>query len=304
MDLIDISKYINNWIMKKFLILALLAFCQLVGAQNLYVYNVIGKASWLVGTAWKPLTKRTALKQTDKVRVEANSSLSIIDKQNNKVYAFKQTQGAQVVGALVQQVSGNSSSLSSKFFSHAVASLFGGSSDKVSHNAAGCTYRGVSVEGDIARTLVYKEKNSSLVQINNAQTDYSVTFDLIDPALDSAISSPVYIGREVFFRIHNNSKKDLYVNIIDVDDDGKLSDCLPVDDGLTMSHLLIPAESVIDLSNYPVTFVAPQGTDHLILVAYDEPFDVRVVNSTLLTPGLKPVSSTVVGLYNRMVEVR
>ena len=71
--------------MKKFLILALLAFCQLVGAQNLYVYNVIGKASWLVGTAWKPLTKRTALKQTDKVRVEANSSLSIIDKQNNKV---------------------------------------------------------------------------------------------------------------------------------------------------------------------------------------------------------------------------
>ena len=53
-------------------------------------------------------------KQTDKVRVEANSSLSIIDKQNNKVYAFKQTQGAQVVGALVQQVSGNSSSLSSR----------------------------------------------------------------------------------------------------------------------------------------------------------------------------------------------
>ena len=100
----------------------------------------------------------------------------------------------------------------------------------------------------------------------------------------------------VFFRIYNNSKKDLYVNIIDVDDDGKLSDCLPVDDGLTMSHLLIPAESVIDLSNYPVTLWLPQGTDHLILVAYDEPFDVRVVNSTLLTPGLKPVSSTVVGL--------
>ena len=45
----------------------------------------------------------------------------------------------------------------------------------------GAPIRGVSVEGDIARTLVYKEKNSSLVQINNAQTDYGVTFDLIDP---------------------------------------------------------------------------------------------------------------------------
>ncbi|MCQ2191514.1 MAG: copper chaperone PCu(A)C [Paludibacteraceae bacterium] len=287
--------------MKKWIIAALLCLCEMAGAQNLIVYNVTGSAEKLDGSNWKALTRRETLKETDVVRVGKNSALSILDKGSSKVYALKQGE-AQKVGDLIGDIRSNQNSASGKYFDHMVGSLFNGSSSTVSHNAGGCSYRGAAIENDMARTIAFKQANNSLVKISNGTSDYNVRFDVIDRNADTTLSK-VFIGKEAYFRITNNSEVDLYVNIIDVNAEGELYDCMPVDEGMTLSHLLIPAKSTIDLKDYPIAFSEPVGTDHLLLLAYPEPFDLRVVNKVLLTPGLSAAKSCKLGIYNKSVNI-
>lgn len=288
--------------MKKAILALMLGLTQAVMAQDLFVYNVTGTAERMEAGAWKPLTRRASLNDNDQVRVGKNSALSVLDRKNNKVYAIKESD-AKKLQELIAGVSNNDKSMSAKFASHAVKSLFDGSSSTVSHNAAGCTYRGASIENDIAKTLLFKEKNTSLVQISNTQTDYGVSFDLIDRYSGQVLPQQVGIDKEAYFRIKNNSTTDLYVNIVDINAKGELFDCLPADEAMTLSHLLIPANSTIDLKDFPISFTAPQGTDHLLLIAYEEPFDIREVNKVLLTPGVSPSASTTIGLYNMQVKI-
>lgn len=287
--------------MKKYIIAALLCLCELAGAQNLIVFNVTGTAEKQEGGAWKRLSRREVLNDNDIVRVGNNSALSILDKGNNKVYAMKET-NAEKVSALIAGIQNNSSSSSGKYFNHMVSSLVNGSSSTVSHNAAGCTYRGATIENDIARTLAFKQGNNSLVSISNGTSDYSVRFDIMDRKADTTLNN-VFIGKEAYFRITNNSNNDLYVNIIDINAEGELYDCLPIDEGMTQSHLLIPAQSVVDLKDYPISFAEPAGTDNLMLLALPEPFDLRVVNKVLQSPGLTAAKSCSLGVYNKRVKI-
>ena len=288
--------------MKKIILGLTLCLCQISMAENLQVFNVIGKAEVQDGNAWKPLSRRAVLKNSDVVRIDKNSSLSVLDKEKSKVYALKQSDAANV-GQLIAGVANNGSNGTSKIFNHMVKSLTDGSSSQTSHNAAGCSYRGASVENDIARTLAFKQKNTSLVQINNATTDYGVKFELVDRKTDQVLPGQLYIGKEAYFRITNSSDRDLYVNVLDVNPQGELYDCLPVDEGMTMSHLLIPAGSTVDLKDHAIEFAEPAGTDHLILIAYPEPFDLRVVNKDLLKSGLTASPSCQIGVYNRAVNI-
>ena len=50
-----------------------------------------------------------------------------------------------------------------------------------------------------------------------------------------------------------------------------------MDEHHTMTHLYIPANSVIRLKDYPVEFYEPLGVDTLVLVAYHKPFDIANV---------------------------
>lgn len=287
--------------MKKYIMAALLALCEVAGAQNLIVYNVTGSAEKQEGAAWKALTRRQVLQEGDVVRVGENSALSILDKGTSKVYALKQG-SAQKVAALIAGIKENQNSASGKYFDHMVGSLFNGNSSATSHNAAGCSYRGASIENDMARTLAFKQANNALAGISNATTDYQVNFDVIDRQSGSIIKD-AYIGKEAFFRVTNSSEVDLYVNIIDVNQEGELYDCLPIDEGMTASHLLIPAQSTVDLRDYPIAFSEPAGTDHLLLLAYPEPFDLRIVNKVLLTPGLSAHKSCKVGVCNKQMKI-
>ena len=125
----------------------------------------------------------------------------------------------------------------------------------------------------------------------------------MDRKADTVLNGKVYIGKEAYFRVSNTSNVDLYVNIIDINAEGELYDCMPVDEGMTLSHLLIPANSTIDLKDYPISFAEPAGTDHLLLLAYPEPFDLRVVNKVLKTPGLTAAKSCQLGIYNKSVNI-
>lgn len=122
--------------------------------------------------------KRNPLQLNDVVRVGNNSALSFIDRKAEKIYSISQNNG-QKVSELIANYKGKQS-YAANFVSHASKSLFNGGSDRISHEAAGCTYRGDIVENDIAKAILAKHKGNELGSMNNANTDYAISFSILD----------------------------------------------------------------------------------------------------------------------------
>lgn len=289
---------------KCFLIALLSMLVSFVCAQDIYVYSIIGQAEKQENGKWVALQKRNPLQLTDMIRVGNNSALSFIDRKAEKIYSISQNDGQKVSDLIANYKS--KQTYAANFVSHASKSLFNGGSDRISHEAAGCTYRGDVVENDIAKAILAKHKGSPLGSMNNASTDYAISFSILDRRTRAELEGVVALDSQAVFRIKNNSETALYVNILDINKDGEKYDCLPIDDATTMSHLLIPGNCTIDLTTYPVEFSEPVGTDNLILIATEVPYDLRQVMKYFDKADPKQVSNSTypVGVYCKKIEVK
>ncbi|MCR5497401.1 MAG: hypothetical protein K6F48_06140 [Paludibacteraceae bacterium] len=289
---------------KSFLIALLSMLVSLVCAQDIYVYSVIGKAEKQANGKWVALQKRDPLQLTDMIRVDNNSALSFIDRKAEKIYSISQNNGQKVSELIANYKS--KQSYASNFVSHASKSLFNGGSDRISHEAAGCTYRGDIIENDIAKAILAKHNGSPLGSMNNAKTDYAISFSILDRRTKAELEGVVALDSQAVFRIKNSSDTPLYVNILDINKNGEKYDCLPIDDATTMSHLLIPGNCTIDLTTYPVEFSEPVGIDNLILIATEVPYDLRQVMKYFDKADASKVQSSnyPVGVYCKKIEVK
>ncbi len=289
---------------KCFLIALLSMLVSLVCAQDIYVYSVIGKAEKQANGKWVALQKRDPLLLTDMIRVDNNSALSFIDRKAEKIYSISQNNGQKVSELIANYKS--KQSYASNFVSHASKSLFNGGSDRISHEAAGCTYRGDIIENDIAKAILAKHNGSPLGSMNNAKTDYAISFSILDRRTKAELEGVVALDSQAVFRIKNSSDTPLYVNILDINKNGEKYDCLPIDDATTMSHLLIPGNCTIDLTTYPVEFSEPVGIDNLILIATEVPYDLRQVMKYFDKADASKVQSSnyPVGVYCKKIEVK
>ena len=289
--------------MKKIVITFMLSLlCYVVSAQSLYVYSIIGKAEVLQGNDWVKLEKRAKLSSKDNIRVGENSALSLLDRDAEKIYSIPETTGD--VSKIIESLKDKQQNVSSQFFQHAMRSMFNGGSDKISHSAAGCTYRGDEVEFDISRSIQQKLNGAKMDEISNEKTDYSISFEVIKRNTKEKVEGNANIGEQSFFRIKNNSNKPMYVNILDIDAQGKRVVCLPMDDAQTMAHLLIPANCTIDLTDYSTEFTESKGTDCMILVAAENPFDLRMVSNKIDESDNKNATKHFpVGIYKKKTTV-
>lgn len=291
--------------MKRMFLMAVLSMLVgLLSAQDIYVYSVIGQAERQENGKWVALQKRNALKMDDVVRVADNSALSIIDRKAEKIYSISQT-SSKKVSELIANYKGKQS-YAANFVSHASKSLFNGGTDKISNDAAGCTYRGDIIENDIAKALIAKAKGVSMSNFNNATTDYQISFEILDRESKQPLGNEVVIDKQAIFRIKNMSDVPLYVNILDINQLNEKYVCLPIDDATTMSHLLIPANCTIDLVAYPIEFAEPKGVDNLMLIATEVPYDLRQVKKYLekVDPASVKSSSYPVGVYSKNITVK
>ena len=289
---------------KSFLIALLSMLVSFVCAQDIYVYSIIGKAEKQANGKWVALQKRDPLLLTDMIRVDNNSALSFIDRKAEKIYSISQNNGQKVSELIANYKS--KQSYASNFVSHASKSLFNGGSDRISHEAAGCTYRGDIIENDIAKAILAKHNGSPLGSMNNAKTDYAISFSILDRRTKAELEGVVALDSQAVFRIKNSSDTPLYVNILDINKNGEKYDCLPIDDATTMSHLLIPGNCTIDLTTYPVEFSEPVGIDNLILIATEVPYDLRQVMKYFDKADASKVQSSnyPVGGYCKKIEVK
>lgn len=278
-------------------------FCCLLYAQEIYVYSSTGVAEVQKGNEWSRLKKRDVLSANDVVRIGQNSSLTLLDKKAEKIYAIPQS-AAKKLSQLLDELKGKQQNVTAQFFNHAMKSMFNGGADRITHEAAGCTYRGDIVENDIAKSLFAKMNGNSLKGATNQKTDYAITFELVERGGEKGIQNEAKIGGQAIFRVKNGSDKPMYVNVLDMDSSGETYVCLPMDDAQTMSHLLIPAESTIDLVDFPIEFTEPAGQERMVLIATEEPYDLRIVNKYLKENRIKQASSYPVGLYVKSLDVK
>lgn len=277
----------------------------MLSAQDMYVYSVIGQAEKQVNGEWQLLQKRDKLSGSDIVRVSDNSALSVLDRTAEKLYSFSQT-NSKKLSELIANYKGKQN-YSANFVAHASKSLFNGGSDRISNDAAGCTYRGDIIENDIAKALIYKAQGVSFNDFNNAKTDYAISFDILDRNTLQPVEGSIKANSQAIVRIKNKSDMALYVNILDFDQtSNEKAVCLPIDDATTLSHLLIPAHCTIDLTTFPIGFYEPKGLNNLVLVAAEVPYDLRQVSKYLDKADVKNIQASKypVGVYAKDIIIK
>jgi hypothetical protein len=229
-------------------------------AQRFQVASFNGEVSRLQKGAHIPLSIRETVQGADSVSIGEGAFLSVIDKNAGKLYALK-SQKSEPLATIVKN---QQQSTMSKFVSRFVQALMRGDTEKISHTAH-VIYKDVSYDKQVYAALSKSDYRSV----------YPLSMRLIDAETGREITGKAAIGRKFFFRITNDAPHPVFVNVLDISSDGSMYDCFPIDEGGTMLHLLMPAQSVREFRDYPMEFSEPAGNDRLLLIACEQPFDLR-----------------------------
>lgn len=269
-------------------LLTILMVCMVFGvmAQEYKILSVIGDVQLRKGNVYVPAARRVALATGDYLKLGDNSAVSILNEKDKKVYSYGKP-GVVLVGDVVQV----KTSALKRYFDHFVSSLRSGDTDDIRFEA-NVVYRATNADDDIYYALVNEHRASDLV----------VSMRLVDRD-GRVVGETMQIGDRFVFRVTNHTAQPLFVNVLSVDSDGVWFDCLPIDKGGTMSHLLIPAESTVDLTDYVMEITEPKGYNRFTLVAYDVPFDLRRVIKMYHDGQPVAVPQTKVGTYHKTVTI-
>lgn len=244
------------------IVLALMLTGIRVSAQELQVFSINGSAERLDGKVWKPLVKGQPLRGNDHVRTSHHGSLTILDNERRKVYAVQSERGG-TVEALVGTQRAHAKSMTAEAFAEVKNAMFSKQDDRYS-TRGGVTYRGGNTDEMLAAWLNTNVNSSFSIQ----HSAYSLALHAMNPATHKAVSS-IEVGETVELMVTNSSDAALYVGIIDIDAEGMWNAVVD------FCELLPPHTAVV--LPYPVEFFEPRGTDHLLLLAYPELFDIQRV---------------------------
>lgn len=276
--------------MKKilFTILALLA-ADAAGAQNLWIYSVNGQVELFSRTGWEAATSFRKLDLADSLRFGADASVSILDRQNDKLIAV-QGEGSQCVRTLLSQAQARSQKQPRAFVSYLWSSLQGNNSADAYRRSAGVVYRDDDVHAALASAVL------------SMQSSLPVEFDFLDAQTRRPLGEAAPEGRVFVVRVTNHSATDLFVNLIDIDANGNMAACIPVSSAREMAQLLIPAGAAVVLDSFPLVVTGPKGRDDLILVATPGCFDIEAVIAALQS-GKTTTGKVDAGVFKRSLTV-
>lgn len=247
------------------IIFAAVLLCTNLSAQC-YVYETTGDVLVEVDGAWKSAYKTMSVKPSNLIKTEQYSSVVILDRGNNKLYTF-QSPTPVSLESLIKNQKTRTKTLIDEVAQELYFAMFKGNnkSKDISNYTSGVTYRDENVDRYIAQALASSQSNTDVVSL------------CVVDDLNGEVLSCARIGVLGVIEITNNSSENLYVNVLDFDSEGNISPIFPMDEYHTMTHLYIPANSVVRLRDYPVEFYEPLGVDTLVLVAYHKPFDIANV---------------------------
>ena len=281
-------------------------------AQTYTVYTVIGSAKIVNNKNTSTLLPRKQITADTRLLIEPESAVTLLDEKNNKMYSFS-SEGSHTVRQLINMTRNNVKTISQKYMSYLVKQLFSDASHQMIHpdtymQVTATTYRSETIDSmllsRIAR-MFENEQGMSVEQLlcrpdKKIETDMDVYFELISCETGRAIDRNVKANTGSYLRVHNGTDEIIFVNVLDIDDNGNRYLVLPVDSAATCSNLLVPPMSTISFKEDPFIFPDEQIKETFILVATEEPVDFSVLLNPIQCSGKKSMK---VGLYRNFYRV-
>lgn len=300
--------------MKNRILLFLLVFFPLVAtAQSYVVYSVVGSAKMQNGKQMVPLRPRKMVTTQTKIQIEEESAVTIIDEKNSKMYLFT-TKGVNTIGQLISFSQTRSQNLSKQYMSYIVSQMFSSGSQKMIHpdtymQTTATAYRSTNSDSLLVNKMAELLSGDPLHSMESRLidpkapllTDYDVQFDLIDCDTGMPVTDNVSAGTSCYVRLSNRTSEVLYMNVLDIDDQGNKFLVLPIDEALTCAHLLVPPSGTVSFKADPFIFGDTPSTETFILIATPDPVDFSIVMSPLHAEGSAGMRT---GLQRKFYQVK
>lgn len=257
--------------MRKLLIFTLL-ICACNSYAGWFVFAVNETVERQTDQGWQILRKGDQLHPADSIRMSHYASLSVMDDKSKRVYSLQSPSPAQLAD-LMQQAQRTSPSNIARYWK-TIQSIFRTGKAEERTGSAGVNYRDASADRMVAHLLLDQLNGQTWNNLPALDTDYQLELQVVS-AESGELCHVLREGERVRFLVSNHSNRALFMAILDVDASGVPQVLLPMDAAEMISRAFVPAYSTVMLPE--VLSFAPAGTDHLYLIAYDEPFDMEQV---------------------------
>lgn len=297
---------------KYIIFLLMLMFATDIQAQTYTVYSVIGNARIVDGKKSIPLSARKQINTKARLFIGAESSVTVLDERNNKMYSFS-AEGTSTVGNLIEKASNKAKTISKQYMSYLVKQLFSDESQRMAHpdtymQVTATSYRSASKDSMLIYGITQSIPQTGGLSIeqqlckseNILQSDMDVKFELVSCDTGYELKDCVKKNTGSYVRVHNNTDNALYVNVLDIDEKGNKYLVLPVDEAATCAHLLVPPMSTVSFKSEPFIFSEDPMKETFILVATLDPVDFSILMNPIKGGNGKSVKS---GLYRNIYRV-
>lgn len=283
----------------------LLIFTMLLFACNSYaewfVFAVNENVERQSAQGWQTLQKGDKLLETDNIRMSQYASLSVLDDKSKRVYTVQSSKEAKLADLMRQAQSTCSPNIAR--FAQTILNIFRSGDNSSLNGSAGVTYRDATADRMVADLLRRQMAGYTWGNTPVLHSDYRLELQVVS-AENGETCHVVREGERVRLLISNHSNRALFVAIVDVDASGIPQVLLPQDTDEMISKMFVPAFSTVMLPE--VLSFAPAGTDHLYVIAYDEPFDMQQVLTLMqATQAEQPISATAkLGCAQLNIQIR
>ena len=294
-------------------ILLTLLFSSAISAQTYTVYSVIGNIRIVEGKKSIPLSVRKQVNTKTRLYIGAESSVTVLDEINNKMFSFS-SEGTFAVGTLVDKTRNKTKTISKQYMSYLVKQLFSDESQKMIHpdtymQVTATSYRSITNDSMLIHRIAQSLPQTGDLSIEqqlcksdiDLSSDMDVKFELI--SCDTGFEIKDYVEKNTgsYVRVHNNTDEILYVNVLDIDEEGNKYLVLPVDEAATCAHLLVPPMSTVSFKSEPFIFSEDPMKETFILVATQEPVDFSILMSPIRSGTGKSMKT---GFYKNTYRVQ
>ena len=293
--------------------LLMLLLASAMQAQTYTVYSVIGNARIVDGKKSVPLSVRKQVDSKTRLFIGAESSVTVLDEKNNKLFSFS-AEGTSSVENLIAKASNKGKTISKQYMSYLIKQLFSDESQRMSHpdtymQVTATSYRSATNDSMLIHRIAQSLPQTGGLSIEqqlcrsdiDLSSDMDVKFELISCDTGFEIKDHVEKNTGSFVRVHNNTDEILYVNVLDIDEEGNKYLVLPVDEAATCAHLLVPPMSTVSFKSEPFIFSEDPMKETFILVATQEPVDFSILMSPIRSGTGKAMKS---GFYKNTYRVQ
>lgn len=242
--------------MKQALVIALILYCcvERILAQSEYeVQKIKGKVE-LVSLNNKPLYKGVILNGNDIIRIKVNSSITLIDKKNYRLYDYS-VSGEHRTSQIVEKCIKNGNSITSQIVNEIKNNIIKG--DEKNLRSVGAVRRGTDDELELLYSAIINRINNN--NPNNC-TDVCLKYTIKD-------------GKDIVLTIENNTSNILYSNVLSWKDNSIPQFCYVNE----LANLIIEPFSSLTIDK--VKFLC-SGQSFILVCSYSE-FDIEPIQNML-----------------------